>query len=575
MTREEDPAPQLALDYKQALRRDLADAELHDLPMRLRERLARVVLDEMYQFTGLLDLQGNLLEANYPAVEAGGLGRKDVLGQPVWQTRWFQTSSETADNLQAAVRSAADGRFVRYDVEVFAALSGAERIFVDFSLKPVWDETGQVVFLLAEGRDIDERKRTEAETSRKTDARRVSEQDRAAQTLRASEAQLHQLNETLEQQVAERTALAEHRARQLRRLATQLTQVEQRERRRLSDALHDNLQQLLAAARMNLGPLRKRMRDSPHLDRLEQIDQLVGESIEVSRSLAFDLSPPVLHDAGLAAGLTWLARNLRTQYEFDVQLDADPRGDPTAEYTEVFLFQAIRELLLNVIHHAGVPTAAVRLRRLDDNQVELVVADRGQGFDVRLLEQESPSEQFGLFSIRERLELLGGELEIQSQPGYGTTVTLVAPRNESDRLASHPPQQLPLRIDGQVLPAEALAPVRVLLVDDHQVVRHGLARLLEELPSVEVIGEAEDGREAVKMTRTLRPDVVLMDITMPGMDGIEATRRITHEFPAIRVVGLSMHEGADMAAAMRAAGASAYLPKGGPLDTLASTIRGS
>lgn len=117
------------------------------------------------------------------------------------------------------------------------------------------------------------------------------------------------------------------------------------------------------------------------------------------------------------------------------------------------------------------------------------------------------------------------------------------------------------------------APVRVLLADDHRIMRQGLMMLLEEEADIEVVAEAADGKQAIEMTRRYKPDVVVMDITMPVLNGIEATRQITAEMPQVRVIGLSMHESADMDHAMREAGAVAYLAKGGQLDSLTAAIR--
>lgn len=665
---------------KQALREQLTRAGPGELPPALRERAARLILDEMYQFTGLLDPTGVVLEANLPALQAGGLTREEVIGRPAWEARWWQVSPQVVERLKDAVRRAAAGEFVRYETEVCASRSGAGLAMVDLSLTPIRDESGAVVFLLAERRDITEKKRTEAEAARvreigalrQSEARfrgtfenaavgiahldldghwlrvnqtfcdilgydceellrmrfqELTHPDDLADDLRqlnalmagrisdysiekryfhrdgrvvwvgaaasmmraadgtpqyaivvvrdisqrkAAEEQLKQLNETLEQQVAERTALAERRTRQLRRLASEITQVEQRERRRLAQALHDHLQQLLATARMGLGALRKHLRQTPLAERLQRVDELLGDSLEVSRSLAFDLSPPVLHDAGLAAALAWLGRHLRLRYELEVELHADSRANPTADYTGAFLYQATRELLLNVLRHAGVRRARVKMSRLSDERVQIVVSDQGGGFAPEALAPENDPEGFGLFNIRERLELLGGEMEIDSRPGRGASVRLIAPRHEAVPNAA---RRDTIRRAGEAAEATE-APTRVLVVDDHQIVRRGLARLLDEMPAVQVVGEAANGRAAVEMARRLRPDVILMDITMPIMDGVEATRRITGELPGVRVVGLSIHAAEDMEAAMQDAGAAAYLAKGGPLETLAATIRG-
>ena len=115
--------------------------------------------------------------------------------------------------------------------------------------------------------------------------------------------------------------------------------------------------------------------------------------------------------------------------------------------------------------------------------------------------------------------------------------------------------------------------IRILLVDDHKLLREGLTGLLSDELDLQIIGEAQDGFLAVEKARELLPDVILMDISMPRMNGIEATRAISRDFPNIRIIGLSMHEKEDMAAAMRDAGAVNYLPKDTPSAMLIEAIR--
>lgn len=114
--------------------------------------------------------------------------------------------------------------------------------------------------------------------------------------------------------------------------------------------------------------------------------------------------------------------------------------------------------------------------------------------------------------------------------------------------------------------------VRVLLADDHRIMLDGLHALLEQQPHVEIVGEASDGRTAVEMARATNADCVVMDIAMPEMNGVEATRRIVADNPAVKVVALSMHSDRRFVSGMLAAGAHAYLLKGGAFDELVDAI---
>jgi PAS domain S-box-containing protein len=134
-----------------------------------REKLARIVLDEMYQFVGLLDVDGITLEINRAALEGAALRLDDIQGKPFWEARWWAVSKETMEATREFIRRASRGEFVRCDVEVYGRAAGEETIVIDFSLLPVKDQGGSIVFLLAEGRNITEKKRAEAEIARKTE----------------------------------------------------------------------------------------------------------------------------------------------------------------------------------------------------------------------------------------------------------------------------------------------------------------------------------------------------------------------------------------------------------------------
>lgn len=118
-----------------------------------------------------------------------------------------------------------------------------------------------------------------------------------------------------------------------------------------------------------------------------------------------------------------------------------------------------------------------------------------------------------------------------------------------------------------------MSTIRLLLVDDHQIVRAGLRMLFSAEPEVEISGEASSGEEAVTLANALRPDVILMDVAMPGIGGIEATRRIKAAQPKVAVLALTMHEDEEYFFEMLAAGASGYVPKRAAPDDLLSAIR--
>lgn len=118
-----------------------------------------------------------------------------------------------------------------------------------------------------------------------------------------------------------------------------------------------------------------------------------------------------------------------------------------------------------------------------------------------------------------------------------------------------------------------MKPVRVLLVDDHTLVRAGLRYLLEQIPAVQIVAEAGDGREALSLMTAHHPDVVLMDLSMPGMNGLEAARRARKLFPKTRVLILSMHESEEHVWQALHAGAAGYLLKGAEVAELELAIK--
>jgi signal transduction histidine kinase len=222
-------------------------------------------------------------------------------------------------------------------------------------------------------------------------------------------------------------ALLEWRTQQLRAMVSELAHAEQRERRRLAQVLHDHLQQLLVAARAKVTLVSRLVLDPEGRQILEDLDGLLDQSISESRSLTVELSPPVLYEIGLAAALEWMAGQMHSKHGLRVEVQIDSGAEPSAEETRVLLFEAARELLFNVVKHAQVECARLELSGSPGAEVRVVVSDTGAGFNPAERDVSVLESGFGLFSIRERLELIGGRLEVEAAPGQGTRVTLVVP----------------------------------------------------------------------------------------------------------------------------------------------------
>lgn len=153
--------------------RDVTGVKRTEAELQASEQRFRELFNTTYQFVGLLTPEGILLEANQTALEFAGLTREDVIGRPFWEMRWWTLSPHTQQRLQDAIRRASQGEFVRYEVEVLGA--GETTAIIDFSLKPMRDESGRVVQLIPEGRDISDRIRREFERQQNEQRLRDSE----------------------------------------------------------------------------------------------------------------------------------------------------------------------------------------------------------------------------------------------------------------------------------------------------------------------------------------------------------------------------------------------------------------
>ena len=390
----------------------------------------------------------------------------------------------------------------------------------------------------------------------------------------------------LEHKVEERTRKLVQSQGRLRMMAMELNLAEQRERKRLAGILHDYLAQLLVVCLLNLGQVRRASLPEKVDGMIKETEDVLTQALHFSRTLMAELSPSILQEHGLPAGLKWLGEQMQTR-GLNVVVDVAEAGECVlSENSAVLLYQSVRELLINVLKHANCKEASVHLQK-DNGKLRIDVYDAGSGFDLVSAPADyminAMSSKFGLYSIRERMKALDGWFEFTSVPGKGTTATLVLPIDaqtmidgEKSRVDELAPDTSEIRTENDETVPFTYQPlkhcIRVLLVDDHTMVREGLRSVLAQFANIEVVGEASNGEEAVEAATALKPTIVLMDINMPKMNGIEATAAIKARFHDMIVIGLSVHAGAANEEAMIKAGASILLTKEAAVDELYQAI---
>jgi CheY-like chemotaxis protein len=309
-------------------------------------------------------------------------------------------------------------------------------------------------------------------------------------------------------------AAARERERQREETLSLIIAAQEDERARVARDLHDEIGQALTGVLLGLHLVDTAMRAEP-VDvqraamRIGDVRELVAEALRQVRRLASDLRPTVLDDLGLSAALERLVADVGGRHGVRVVLHSggvDARGRLPAP-VETVAYRVVQESLTNVVRHAGASRVSVEVHAQAD-RVLVRVVDDGAGFDVG-----ASGGSLGLRGMAERAQLAGRRLR-NLPGGFG-----------DERGAGDP--------CGRVAVSQI---VRVALCDDHRVVRSGLRRILEAEPGVEVAGEAGTAQMAVAVTAAEGPDVMVMDIGLPGVDGIEATRRVRRASPATKVL---------------------------------------
>jgi PAS domain S-box-containing protein len=488
-----------------------------DTPRQYREKLARIALDEMYQFVAVLDARGTLLEVNRAALEGGGLKLPDVEGKPFWECFWWGVSTQTQDTLQAAIQRAAQGEFIRYDVEVYGRAGGKETIVIDFSMIPVKDETGNVVFIVPEGRDITEKKAYEQEIARKN-------------------ADLQALLERIRELDEIKTQFFANVSHELR---TPLALIIGPAERLLNpdsaagpDAQREAAQVIVRNARMLL----------KHVNDLLDISKLDAGKLKIE-----------LQNTDVAALIRFIASH------FDVlaaERRIDFRVDTGASSICAVDPHKLQRVVMNLLSNAFkfVPTGGVIHCRLDAqrNDLVLTVEDSGPGVKPEL--RQAIFERFrqgdgganrhfsgtglGLAIAHEFVEMHKGTITVLESKlgGARFQVTLPAHRLPASgagnlAFAKQPVDQSTL--DGLIeelrMPASAppayetgqrdrASKATVLVVEDNI----DMNRFVSQSLSAEYnVVSAFDGQEGLEMALASSPTLIVSDIMMPRMSGVQ------------------------------------------------------
>lgn len=524
--------------------------------MRQREKISRQVdkqrellvttLSSIGDGVIITDERGNVAFINSEAERLTGWSSAQAAGQAlpiVFRIVNEETRHIVENPVEKVLRSGATVGLANHTILI--KRDGSE-IPIDDSAAPIRLSNGQIFGVVLIFRDFTDHKNAE-------------------HSLKQLNRELNDLTAHLEKRVEERTKQLEEQAGLLRQLAVELTEVEEEERKRLAQLLHDHLQQLLIAIKIRLELMRK----SENLDKtaVAEMSSFVEEAYQSSRTLTAELRPPVLYESGLGAALRFLARKFEKDQKLKIHLSIFADAEPVSDIFKVMIYQSVQEALLNIVKYAGITECSLVMEKVEEKRIHIIVSDKGKGFDPKIIGLKGAGG-FGLFSIRERIKALGGECKIISAVGEGTSLEMILPA-ETKILE---PQAVEIS-QSPILLNKDKERISVLVADDHKIVRQSLARALSLESFIDEVFEASNGKEAVRMVQERRPNVVIMDFNMPEMNGLEATRILHKQYPHIKIIGLSVQAEEEMIQMMREAGAVRFFNKNEDMEVLMKTLK--
>ncbi|MCU5683661.1 hybrid sensor histidine kinase/response regulator transcription factor [Bacillus wiedmannii] len=314
------------------------------------------------------------------------------------------------------------------------------------------------------------------------------------------------------------------------------------ERNRLSSELHDTVGHAYTSIIMGMETLRTELATEMGIQRLDSLLEMGRKSIEDVRGYLHQMDSPC-QSSSLIQSLQNLGAEFQEHAQVNVSFRTFGEEYQLSRQAKITFVRCLQESLTNAVRH-GQGTEIIVSLQFDEQYTRLEVQDNGKG-------NVEWQEGFGMNAMKERAMNLQGHLSVYTKPEEGMLVTCTIPRQTEIK-------------DGLI---------RLLIVDDQPFVRESLRTLLDRYEDLHVVGLAEDGNQAIDLCGRLQPHVILMDLDMQHMDGIEATKKIKQQWPHIRVLIFTTFQDTEQALESLRNGADGFLLKSIETLELANTIR--